>query len=103
MGLEGAGFNAPSQFRSSRLRKHRAPEDSIRFWLDHANRSVTDVYAKPSGDPDYHKECTQKAGLGFTIPPSMIEVERVCPKRRACAVRASPRETSRIAGCGGTI
>jgi integrase len=80
MGREKAGFHAFRRFRTSWLRKNRAPEDLIRFWLGHANKSVTDGYSKLSEDRDFRKECAEKADLGFAIRPSNATVVPIVPK-----------------------
>jgi integrase len=41
-----AGFHAFRRFRTTWLHKNRAPEDLIRFWLGHADETVTDGYSK---------------------------------------------------------
>jgi integrase len=40
--VEKAGFHAMRRFRTTWLRKQRAPEDLIKFWLGHVEQSVTD-------------------------------------------------------------
>ncbi len=85
MGRDKAGFHAFRRFRTSWLRKNRAPEDLIRFWLGHANRSVTDGYSKLSEDRTFRKECAEKVGLGFVIPSSMMEVVPIVPKSEGLA------------------
>jgi len=40
-----AGFHAFRRFRTQELRRARVPEDLIGFWLGHARRTVTDLYA----------------------------------------------------------
>jgi integrase len=80
MEREKAGFHAFRRFRASWLRKNRAPEDLIRFWLGHANQNVTDAYSKLSGDLEFRKECTEKIGLGFAIPSPTTEVVPIVPK-----------------------
>jgi hypothetical protein len=80
MEREKAGFHTFRRFRASWLRKNRAPEDLIRFWLGHANQNVTDAYSKLSGDVEFRKECTEKIGLGFAIRPSTTEVVPIVPK-----------------------
>jgi integrase len=85
MGRQKAGFHAFRRFRTSWLRKNRAPEDLIRFWLGHANKSVTDGYSKLSEDVEFRKECAEKTGLGFAIPASEAEVVPSVPKSEGLA------------------
>jgi integrase len=85
IGGEKAGFHAFRRFRTSWLRKNRAPEDLIRFWLGHANQSVTDGYSKLSADVEFRKECTERVGLGFEIPSPAVEVVPIVPKSEGLA------------------
>jgi integrase len=39
--------------RATWLRKQRAPEDLIQFWLGHAKQSVTDGYSKLAEDVEF--------------------------------------------------
>jgi integrase len=63
-----AGFHAMRRFRTTWLRKQRAPEDLIKFWLGHAEQSVTDGYSKLAEDVDFRKQVVEKLGTGFVIP-----------------------------------
>jgi integrase len=72
LGIEKTGFHAMRRFRATWLRRQRAPEDLIRFWLGHAKSSVTDSYSKVSDDLEYRKEVAEAIGTGFTIPAAMI-------------------------------
>lgn len=46
IGQPRSGAQAFRRFRVTWLRKQAAPEDLIRFWLGHADKSVTDLYCK---------------------------------------------------------
>jgi integrase len=46
MGHEKCGFHAFRRLRVTHLRKQRVPEDLLRFWIGHADGSVTDGYSK---------------------------------------------------------
>jgi integrase len=61
------GFHAFRRFRTTWLRKQRAPDDLIRFWLGHAEESVTDGYSKLSEDVVYRREIAEKVGVGFSL------------------------------------
>ena len=67
LGQPRAGFHAFRRFRATWLRKNRTPEDLIRFWLGHADETVTDGYSKLREDVQYRKEVADKIGLGFEI------------------------------------
>jgi integrase len=47
------GFHAMRRFRATWLRKQRAPEDLIQFWLGHAKQTVTDGYSKLAEDVEW--------------------------------------------------
>jgi len=67
-----AGAHAFRRFRTTWLRKQRAPEDLIRFWLGHANKSVTDTYSKLKEDVAFRKQVVEQVGIGFEIPEQKI-------------------------------
>lgn len=67
LGQPKAGFHAFRRFRTTWLRKNRTPEDLIRFWLGHADQTVTDGYSKLREDVQYRREVADKIGLGFAI------------------------------------
>lgn len=68
LGVEKAGFHAMRRFRTTWLRKQRAPEDLIRFWLGHAKGSMTDGYSKLADDLEFRTEIAEKVGVGFAVP-----------------------------------
>jgi integrase len=68
LGKPKAGFHAMRRFRATWLRKQRAPEDLIKFWLGHAKQSVTDEYSQLHLDLEFRREVAGKVGLGFEIP-----------------------------------
>jgi integrase len=73
-----AGFHAFRRFRTTWLRKNRTPEDLIRFWLGHADETVTDGYSKLAEDVEYRKEVAAEVGLGFEISvPKPVVVPNV--------------------------
>jgi integrase len=69
-----AGFHAFRRFRTTWLRKNRTPEDLIRFWLGHADQTVTDGYSKLREDVEYRREVSEKIGLGFEISAQTPDV-----------------------------
>jgi integrase len=68
LGAEKAGFHAMRRFRTTWLRKQRAPEDLIKFWLGHAKQSVTDGYPRLEDDVEFRKQVAENVGTGFEIP-----------------------------------
>lgn len=68
LGLEKAGFHAFRRFRTTHLRKNRVPEDLLRFWIGHADKSVTDSYSRVKDDVAFRQVCAANVGLGFELP-----------------------------------
>jgi integrase len=73
-----SGAHAFRRFRATWLRKQHAPEDLIRFWLGHANKSVTDVYSKLKEDVKFRKEVAEQVGIGFEPPTEKPAVAPYC-------------------------
>jgi integrase len=78
LGQPKSGAHAFRRFRTTWLRKQHAPEDLIRFWLGHANRSVTDVYCKLKEDVAFRKKVAEQVGIGFDLPTEKPEVAPNC-------------------------
>ena len=74
-GIGQAGFHAFRRFRITHLRKNRAPEDLIRYWLGHGDKSVTDGYSFLKEDAVYRKMVAESMGIGFNIPPIVQKVQ----------------------------
>lgn len=72
------GAHAFRRFRTTWLRKQHAPEDVVRFWLGHANKSVTDGYSKLKDDVPFRKKVVEEVGLGFELPATKPEVAPNC-------------------------
>lgn len=87
LGTPIAGFHAMRRFRATWLRKQRAPEDLIKFWLGHAKQSVTDEYSQLHRDMEFRKEVAEKTGTGFEVPPGVVGsmipmIPRISEQRR---------------------
>jgi integrase len=82
LGREKAGFHAFRRFRVTHLRKNRVPEDLLRFWIGHADRSVTDGYSKVKEDIAFRQSCAANVGLGFELPDENL-VENTVVARNA--------------------
>jgi hypothetical protein len=78
LGRLNSGAHAFRRFRTTWLRKKRVPEDLIRFWLGHANKSVTDLYSKLKEDVTFRKEIAEKVGIGFELSAEKPEVAPNC-------------------------
>jgi site-specific recombinase XerD len=79
LGVGKAGFHAMRRFRTTWLRKQRAPEDLVRFWLGHAKESVTDGYSKLADDVEFRRQVAEQLGTGFAVPG--YEEKRLRPMR----------------------
>ena len=56
------------RYRVTHLRKNRVPEDVLRFWIGHADKTVTDGYSKVKDDVEFRLLCATNVGLGFVLP-----------------------------------
>lgn len=73
------GFHAFRRFRTETLRRARCPEDLIRFWLGHSNKSITDLYADGlKGDTAWREEWAGRVGLGFSLN-GLLGLQNVVP------------------------
>jgi len=78
VGQPKSGAHEFRRFRATWLRKQRAPEDLIRFWFGHANKSVTELYCKLKEDVTFRKKVAEEIGIGFELPAAK---PRVAPYR----------------------
>jgi integrase len=85
---EKAGFHAMRRFRATWLRKQRAPEDLIQFWLGHAKQSITDGYSKLDEDLEFRHEVAEKVGAGFVVPNAVRPMRPKKVKEAEVAVAA---------------
>jgi len=74
--LDKAGFHSFRRYRVTHLRKNRVPEDVLRFWIGHADKTVTDVYSKVKDDVAFRLLCATNVGLGFVLPLESLVAER---------------------------
>jgi integrase len=88
LGREKAGFHAFRRFRVTHLRKSRVPEDLIRFWIGHADKTITDEYSQIREDVEFRRFTAEQCGLGFTLPE--LPVARIARNEvtEECAVSA---------------
>jgi len=50
----------------------------VRFWLGHANKSVTDGYSKPKEDVSFRNKVVEQVGTGFRLLAKKPEVVPNC-------------------------
>jgi len=61
------GFHAFRRFRVTHIRKNMVPEDLIRSWIGHAQKTATDEYSKLKHDVRFRKHVAESVGLGFNL------------------------------------
>ncbi len=79
-----SGAHAFRRFRTTWLRKQHGPEDLIRFWLGHADKTVTDGYSKLKEDVTFRKKVTDRVGIGFDLPTEKLEVAPTIAPKASC-------------------
>jgi hypothetical protein len=77
--VDKAGFHAMRRYRTTWLRKQRAPEDLIKFWLGHSETSVADSYSKLADDVESRKQVAEAVGTDFAVSAHVAKIMR--PKR----------------------
>jgi integrase len=65
--IRKTGFHAFRRFRLTHLRKQRVPEDLIRFWMGHADKTVTDGYSRLKDDREFRQQVAESAGIGWVL------------------------------------
>ncbi len=88
LGQPKSGAHAFRRFRTTWLRKQYAPEDLIRFWLGHANKSVTDMYSKLKEDVAFRKKVAEQVGIGFKLPAEKPEDAPNCTQSEVVVATA---------------
>jgi hypothetical protein len=53
----------------------------IRFWLGHANKTVTDLYTELKEDVTFRKKVAEQVGIGFELPAEKPGVAPDCTHR----------------------
>jgi integrase len=74
MGREKCGFHSFRRYRVTHLRKQRVPEDLLRFWIGHADKSITDGYSKVKDDVEFRSLTAEQAGIGFEVHPVLVKI-----------------------------
>ena len=76
-----AGFHAFRRFRVTWLRKQRAPDDLLNFWIGHSSKTITSDYSMIKNDVKFRKEEAERLGLGFELPikhPDVVPNASIC-------------------------
>ena len=78
-GTQKAGHHAFRRFRNTHLRNRSGcPEGLRKFWMGHADESMSDLYEKIKEDVAFRREWAEKCGFGFKLPsvvPSVPKTE----------------------------
>src|SRR2546430_4566752 len=93
-----SGAHAFRRFRTTWLRKRHAPEDLIRFWLGHADKTVTDGYSKLKDDVTIRKKVAEQMGIGFELPTEKLEVAPNCTQVSCCQLQRKELKLKRKNG-----
>jgi len=77
LGVNKTGFHTFRRFRATFLSKSRVPEALVKFWLGHANKSITDEYIKMFNEVQFRRDVADQIGVGFDIPdPAFVRIVR---------------------------
>jgi len=86
-GNSKAGYHAFRRFRNTHLRNRtECPEGLRKFWLGHADESMSDRYDKIKEDMEFRREWAEKCGFGFKLPsvvPNVPKMEEKYEARKA--------------------
>jgi integrase len=86
-GTHKAGHHAFRRFRNTHLRNRtECPEGLRKFWMGHADESMSDLYDKIKEDVEFRKEWVEKCGFGFNLPsvvPNVPKIEKTQSARKA--------------------
>jgi len=77
VGCKLSGFHAFRRFRVTYLRRNRVPENVLRYWIGHADKTVTDGYDRVAEDAEFRRTCAEAAGLGFEIPAEFTPAKSI--------------------------
>ena len=80
--IAGHGFR---RFRLTQLRSLTppVPPDLIRFWMDHGDKEIGDVYSKLKERIEFRKTIAAEVGLGFKLPTPKVVTIVVKPELKA--------------------
>jgi hypothetical protein len=60
----------------------------VRYWLGHANQSVTDGYSKLKEDVTFRKKVAEQVGIGFELPTAKLGVAPNCTQSELLSASA---------------
>jgi integrase len=79
---EGCAAHAFRRFRVTHLRTMDVPEDFIKFWLGHSEKTITDRYSKMKERLESRRKWANEAGLGFEMPGVKSNVVEMAVKSK---------------------
>jgi hypothetical protein len=65
------------------IAQNRVHADLERFWMGHGSETVGDGYNKMKEDVPFRLEKVEKVGLGFALPPLIVDFVRLVRKHEA--------------------
>ena len=77
MNHPNAGAHAFRRYRNSWLRRQKAPDNLIQFWLGHGDRNMTDHYDHVGKDVEHRRMVASQVGFGFEISSIVPIVPKV--------------------------
>ena len=73
-----AGHHAFRRFRNTHLRNRtECPEGLRKYWMGHADESMSDLYDKIKEDVEFRRKWAEKCGFGFDLPPVVPMVPKI--------------------------
>jgi integrase len=76
-GNHKAGNHAFRRFRNTYLRNRtECPEGLLKFWMGHADESMSDLYDKIKEDVEFRRVWAEKCGFGFDLPSVVPNVPK---------------------------
>jgi len=76
-GTHKAGSHAFRRFRNTYLRNRTdCPKGLYKYWMGHADESMSDLYDKIKEDVSFRKQMAEKCGFGFELPSVVPNVPK---------------------------
>ena len=76
-GTSKAGNHAFRRFRNTHLRNRTGcPEGLLKFWMGHADQSMSALYDKIKEDVAFRREWAERCGFGFDLPSVVPNVPK---------------------------
>lgn len=89
--MQPVDSHAFRRFRNTHLRNRTAgwPEGLQKFWMVHADESMSDLYDIIKEDVEFRREWAEKCGFGFKLPSVVPNVPKTEEKIRGAKSRVS--------------